>query len=309
VARYTLTRLLWGLLVLWVVMTLTFLATVASPVDAVEVYAGRGATEAVRDQIREEFGLDGSVIERYLNYVQALLRGDLGVSIVSGEPVGAALIDRLPATAQLALAGVVMEILIGIPLGVIAALRPGTRLDRVILLASLSGAVLPVFVVGFLLLYLLAFQAGLFPIGGYGGLKELFLPALALGLAGAPWLARMVRSTVLDVRQREFVRAARARGASERRILFRHILPNSVNPVITMLGIDAGVFFAGVLVIEKVFGWPGIGQQAWLAVSQNDIPMVMGTVVIAAAAIVLFNLLADLVNMLIDPRMRRSGRA
>ncbi len=307
--RYGLTRVLWGLLVLWVVLTLTFLATVASPVDPVEVYAGRGATEAVRDQIREEFGLDDSIGTQYVRYVEALARGDLGVSIASGQSVGEALVDRLPATAQLALAGVLLELLIGVPIGIVAGLRHGSRIDRIVLLLSLSGAVLPVFVVGFLLLYLLAYQAGLFPIGGYGSVHQLLLPALTLGLAGAPWLARMVRSTVIETRGREFVRAARARGASERRILFRHIIPNSINPVVTMLGIDAGVFFAGVLVIEKVFGWPGIGQQAWQAVSQNDTPMVMGTVLVAAAAIVLFNLVADLVNAVIDPRMRRRSRA
>lgn len=304
--RYVGARILWGLLVLWVVLTLTFLATVASPVDPVEVYAGRGATEAVRDQIREEFGLDDGVVVRYVRYLQGLARGDLGVSIASGQSVGAALIDRLPATAELAFAGVLMELLIGVPLGILAALRRGSPIDRAVLMLSLSGAVLPVFVVGFLLLYLLAYQAGLFPIGGYGGSDRLFLPALALGLAGAPWLARMVRSTVIETRSKEFVRAARARGASRRRILFRHVLPNSISPVVTMLGIDAGVFFAGVLVIEKVFAWPGIGQQAWQAVSQNDIPMVMGTVLVAAAAIVIFNLVADVVNALLDPRVRRS---
>lgn len=303
--RYLLTRLAWGVLVLWAVLTLTFLATMASPVDPVEVYAGRGATEAVRDQIRKEFGLEDPLPVRYLRYLEGLGRGDLGVSIASGQEVGAALVDRLPATAELALAGVLMEVLIGVPLGVLAAVRRGSLLDRAVLLLSLSGAVLPVFVVGFLLLYLLAYQAGLFPIGGYGGIDNLILPALALGLAGAPWLARMVRSTVTETMGMEFVRAARARGASRRRVLVRHVLPNSINPVVTMLGIDAGVFFAGVLVIEKVFGWPGIGQQAWQAVSQNDIPMVMGTVLVAAAAIVVFNLIADLVNAFVDPRIRR----
>lgn len=303
--RYVFTRLVWGVLVLWAVLTLTFLATMASPVDPVEVYAGRGATEAVRDQIREEFGLEDPLPVRYVRYLEGLARGDLGVSIASGQEVGGALVDRLPATAELALAGVLMEVLIGVPLGVLAAVRRGSLLDRAVLLLSLSGAVLPVFVVGFLLLYLLAYQAGLFPIGGYGGIDNLILPALALGLAGAPWLARMVRSTVIETTGMEFVRAAHARGASRRRVLLRHVLPNSINPVVTMLGIDAGVFFAGVLVIEKVFGWPGIGQQAWQAVSQNDIPMVMGTVLVAAGAIVLFNLIADLVNALVDPRIRR----
>lgn len=303
--RYALQRIAWGLLVVWAVVTLTFAATALSPVDPVDVYAGRGATAAVRDQIREEFGLDRSLPVRYAAYLRGVVSGNLGVSISSGVPVTDSIRARLPDTARLALASLLLEILIGVPLGIAAALRRGSMLDRFVLLFSLGGALLPMFVVGFLLLYLLAFRLGWFPIGGADGLHALFLPALTVGIAAAPWLARMVRSTTLDVLGEDYIRAARARGCSRLRVTTRHVLPNAVNPIITMIGIDLGVLFAGVLVVEKVYGWPGIGQQAWLAVSQNDVPMIMGTVIVAAAAIVIGNLAADLVNMSVDPRIRR----
>lgn len=303
--RFGLRRLAWSVVVLWAVVTLAFAATLASPVDPVEVYAGRFATPEVRAEIREEFGLDRSAPIRYREYLSGLVHGNLGVSIGSGEPVFDVLRQRLPATARLALAGVLMEVLIGVPLGILAALRPGSAIDRFVLLFSLVGALAPVFVVGYVLLYVVAYRWGLVPIGGYGGISHLLLPALTLGLAAAPWLARMTRSTMIEIANQEFMRAARARGASPRRLLLRHALPNAVNPVITMIGVDAGIFFAGVLVIEKVYAWPGIGQAAWLAVAQNDFPMIIGTVLVAAVAIVAFNLAADVANMFLDPRIRR----
>jgi peptide/nickel transport system permease protein len=302
-------RLGWGVIVLWVVVTLTFVATVVSPVDPVDVYAGRFATEEVKQEIRDEFGLDEPILARYGYYLKELLQGNLGVSIANSRSVVDSLVDRIPATLKLALAGIVMQLLIGLPLGIVAALRRGSLIDRFVLLFSLSGALVPVFVVGFALLYLVAYRASLVPIGGYGGFEHLLLPALTLGLAGAPWYARMMRSAMIDIMNQEYVRAARARGASSTRLLCRHILPNSINPIVTMIGLDTGAFLAGaagVVVVEQVFSWPGVGQQAWLAVSQNDLPMITGAVIFIATAVVVFNLLADLANLTLDPRMRRA---
>jgi peptide/nickel transport system permease protein len=302
-------RFAWGVLVLWVVVTLTFVASELAPVDPVTVYAGRFATPEVKAQIREEFGLDRSGIVRYGYYLKELVQGNLGVSIANSRSVVDSLVDRIPATLKLAAAGIVMQLVIGLPLGILAALRRGSLIDRFVLLFSLSGALVPVFVVGFALLYLIAYKASLLPIGGYGGFRHLLLPALTLGLAGAPWYARMMRSAMIDIVHQEYVRAARARGASASRLLFRHILPNSVNPIVTMIGLDSGAFLAGaagVVVVEQVFSWPGVGQQAWLAVSQNDLPMITGAVIFIAAAVVLFNLLADVANLVLDPRIRRA---
>jgi peptide/nickel transport system permease protein len=197
-----------------------------------------------------------------------------------------------------------VQLSLGIPLGLAAALRRRTAVDRSILLFSLIGVVTPAFVLGFLLLYFLAFKLGWFPLGGSGSFSHLVLPALTLGVAGAAWYARMLRSTVLNILSEDYVRMARAKGLSERVVVGRHILRNAISPIITMIGLDVGVLLGGVLVIERVFAWPGIGDQAWRAITFNDIPLVMGTVLFAAFFVTLFNLLADLANAAIDPRVK-----
>ena len=154
---------------------------------------------------------------------------------------------------------------------------------------------------GFLLLYFLAFKLGWFPLGGSGSFQHLVLPALTLGVAGAAWYARMLRSTVLNILSEDYVRMARAKGLPERVVVCRHVLRNAISPIITMVGLDVGIFLGGVLVIERVFAWPGIGDQAWRAITFNDVPMVMGTVLFAAFFVTIFNLVADLVNAAIDP--------
>ena len=194
-------------------------------------------------------------------------------------------------------------LVIGIPLGLLAALHPRSALDRSILGFSLVGAVIPTFVLGLLLLYFLAFKLDVFPLGGSGSFMHLVLPAVTLGIAGAAWYARMLRSTVLNITSEDYVRNARAKGMPNRIVVGRHVMRNAVGPIITMVALDLGVFFGGVLVIEKVFGWPGLGELAWRAVGNNDIPVIMGTVLIAACFIVLLNLIADLLNAAVDPRV------
>jgi peptide/nickel transport system permease protein len=232
-----------------------------------------------------------------------LVQGDLGTSFFTGKPVLTSTLERLPNTILLATAGALVMLVIGIPLGLLAALHPRSALDRSILGFSLVGAVIPTFVLGLLLLYFLAFKLDAFPLGGSGSFMHLVLPALTLGLAGAAWYARMLRSTVLNITSEDYVRNARAKGMPNRIVVGRHVMRNAVGPIITMVALDLGVFFGGVLVIEKVFGWPGLGELAWRAVGNNDIPVIMGTVLIAACFIVLLNLVADLLNAAVDPRV------
>jgi peptide/nickel transport system permease protein len=303
-ARYALKRLAWTVVVLWAIMTLTFGAVFLSPVDPAKAYAGARASTAVVEQTREEFGLDDPLIVQYGRYLGRTITGDLGTSFFTGRPVLDSTLDRLPLTALLAFAGVFVALVVGLPLGLAAALKRGTAVDRGILGFSLLGIVTPAFVLGFLLLYFLAFELGWFPLGGSGSFMHLVLPAIALGLPAAAWYARMLRSTVLNITGEDYIRNARAKGLSERVVVGRHVMRNAVGPIITMVGIDLGVFLAGVLVIEKVFGWPGLGEQAWRAISNNDIPLVMGTVLIAAFFVAIFNLLADLVNAAVDPRAK-----
>jgi peptide/nickel transport system permease protein len=303
-ARYTLTRLGWTVVVLWTIVTLTFAAVFLSPVDPARVYAGERASAAVVEQTRQNLGLDEPVWEQYTRYVSRLLHGDLGESFYTGNSVLDSTLNRIPKTALLAGTALAFALALGIPLGVAAALRRGTSLDRAILFGSLIGVITPSFVLGFLLLYYLAFRLGWFPLGGSDSLRSLILPAVTLGLPAAAWYARMTRSTVLNIVSEDYVRNARAKGLPERIVVFRHVLRNAAAPIVTMVGLDLGILLGGVLIIENVFGWEGLGQQTWKAVDSNDIPLVMGTVLCAAFFVAIFNLIADLANAVLDPRVR-----
>lgn len=300
---YVCRRLAWTIVVLWAIATLTFGAIFLSPVDPAHVYAGSRASEQVVEQVREDFGLNDSIAAQYGRYMERLVQGDLGTSFFTGKPVLTSTIDRLPRTILLAGAAALVMLALGIPMGIIAALRPRSLVDRFIMGFSLVGAVIPTFVLGLLLLYFLAFKLDLFPLGGSGSFSHLVLPALTLGIPGAAWYARMLRSTILNITSEDYVRNARAKGMPQRIVVGRHVMRNAIGPIVTMIALDLGVFFGGVLVIEKVFGWPGLGELAWRAVGNNDIPVIMGTVLIAACFIVLLNLVADLVNAAVDPRV------
>jgi peptide/nickel transport system permease protein len=301
---YVLKRFAWTLVVLWAILTLTFGAVFLSPIDPARAYAGQRAPDAVVEQVRERFALDDPLTTQYVRYMRRAATGDLGESFFTGRPVLESILDRLPKTMFLAFSAAIVALAIGLPLGLLAALKRGSLVDRSILVFSLLGVVTPAFVLGFLLLYFLAFKLGWFPLGGSGSFMHVVLPAVTLGLAAAAWYARMFRSSVLSILSEDYIRNARAKGLAEHDVVVRHVLPNSISPIITMVALDVGTFLGGVLVIEKVFGWPGIGDQAWRAISSNDIPMVMGTVVVAAFFITLFNLVADLANAAIDPRTK-----
>jgi peptide/nickel transport system permease protein len=304
--RYIIGRLGWALVVVFAITIITFGVTFLSPVDPARLYAGLRATHAQYEVARRTLGLNHPVILQYWLYLKRLLHGNFGTSYSTGEPVLNLVLSRLPATLELAAAGLLVEVVIGLPLGFLAALKWQGALDRVVLTGSLLGVVVPQFVLGFVLLYLFAYKIPLFPLGATDSLSALVLPALALGLPGAAWYARMVRSSVLNVLGEDFVRNSRAKGLSEWSVVGRHVMRNSVGPAVTMIGLDFGIFLGGVLVVEQVFGWPGIGQQAWNAITANDIPVVLGTVIVAATAVVIFNLVADIANALLDPRIKYS---
>ena len=200
------------------------------------------------------------------------------------------------------MAGELVAILVGVPLGLLAALRSRRPIDRTILVLSLLGAMTPTFVLGFALLYFFAFVLHWFPLGGTVSPSAIVLPALTLGLPSAAWYVRMMRSEALNILSADYIRLARAKGLPERIVIGRHLLRNAIAPIVTMVGLDFGAFFGGVLIVEKVFAWPGIGQAAWRAINFNDQPLVIGTVLAAAVFVTLFNLLADVINAWIDPR-------
>src|SRR5690554_5954823 len=278
--------------------------------------AGRSATVATVESIRRELGLDRPLPVQYVSYLKGLVRGDLGRSYAQRAPVSDLIASRFAPTVQLALAGILFELLIGLPAGIAAALRRGlppgaaaarrggALFDQVVMGLPFVGVSAPQFDVGLLLVYLLAYLVPVFPLGGYGTPMHLVLPAVAVGLAGGGWYARLTRSATIDVLRQDFVRTARAKGVFPSRVVLKHVLKNAVLPVVALVGLDIGVFMGGIVVVESVFGWPGIGQMIWQAIQLVDIPVIMGGVLITALFVVVGNLVADLVYPALDPRIR-----
>ena len=297
-------RLAQAFLILLGVAAITFILLYALPADPARMIAGRSATAQTVANIRHELGLDQPLLVQFWHYLTNLLSGNLGRSYAQKTDVWTLIVARLPATLALMLAGIAVEVILGLTLGTIAAIRRGGFVDRLVMMASFVGVSAPQFVVALLLLYVFAVTLGWFPMSGYGTLAHVVLPATTLGVLGAGWYARMVRSAMIDVLNQDYVRTARAKGLSSRRIIFRHALPNAILPIIAMIGIDIGQFMGGVVVVEAVYGWPGIGQLAWQAIQQVDIPIIMGVTLTSALAIVIGNLLADLIAPVIDPRIR-----
>jgi peptide/nickel transport system permease protein len=303
-AMLFLRRLVQMALILLGVAAITFVLLYALPADPARMIAGRSATAQTVANIRRELGLDQSLPVQFWSYLSNLLQGNLGRSYAQKTEVATLIMARLPATLTLMFSGIVVEVMLGLTLGTIAAVRRGGFVDRLVMMASFVGVSAPQFVVALLLLYVFAATLGWFPMSGYGTFSHVVLPAATLGVLGAGWYARMVRSAMIDVLNQDYVRTARAKGLSSRRITFRHALPNAVLPVIAMIGIDIGQFMGGVVVVEAVYGWPGIGQLAWQAIQQVDIPIIMGVTLTSALAIILGNLVADLIAPVIDPRIR-----
>ncbi len=291
-------------LILLGVTMITFSLSFMMPADPVRMIAGRSATPATVESIRKELGLDKPLPVQYIRYVTRLVQLDLGRSYKQKTEVTELIKSRLPATLLLMAGAIFFEILIGIPAGILAATQRGKAWDNWIMAISFAGVSMPQFVLGLLLLYLFAYLFGWFPLGGYGTWQHLFLPALTLGISGGGWYSRMVRSSMVDVLCQDYIRTARAKGLSEFKTVMVHGLRNGILPIIAMIGLDVGIFMAGAVVVESVFGWPGIGQMAWQAIQMVDIPVIMGVTLVAAIGIIIGNLLADLIMPFVDPKMR-----
>ncbi|WP_353475040.1 ABC transporter permease [Salipiger sp. H15] len=301
---YLARRLIQSALILLGVSFITFLLLYVLPADPVRQIAGRSATAQTVENIRHQLGLDQPLMVQYWRYLTGLLQGDMGRSYLQKTEVASLISARLPASLLLMAGGIFCELLIGLTLGIVAAVFRGRPLDQGLMVTSFVAVSAPQFVVGLLLLYLFAVQLGWFPIGGYGTFAHLVLPAVTLGIMGSGWYSRMMRSSMVEVLRQDYIRTARAKGLTRSRVLLRHALPNAILPIIAMIGIDIGIFMGGIVVVESVFGWPGIGQLAWQAIQRVDIPIIMGVTMVSATAIVLGNLLADLITPFIDPRIR-----
>ncbi len=302
--RFLVGRLFQSAFILLGVTVITFGLLYLIPVDPARMIAGRSATPQTVESIRHQLGLDRPIPVQYARYLGNLVRGDMGRSYVQKARVSELIASRLPATLQLMAAAIFFELLIGLPAGIFAATRRNRPSDKAVMVFSFVGVSAPQFVVGLLFIYVFAYQLELFPLGGYGTIWHVVLPALTLGVTIAGWYSRMSRSSMVDVLRQDYIRTARAKGVTESRVVLVHGLRNAILPIIAMIGIDIGLYAQGIVVVEAVFGWPGIGQLAWLAIQRIDIPIIMGVTLVAAVGIVIGNLLADIATSLIDPRVR-----
>jgi peptide/nickel transport system permease protein len=283
---------------------LTFGILFAGPTDAAQALSGGRSQQATVEMLRERLGLDRPVHEQYLNYLGNLLHGDLGESYYFGSPVSEALAQRFPATLQLALAIFILAVALGVPLGVATSMYRGGLLDRGLTIIGLVAISIPSFLFGLLMLYFFAFRLRLFPVGGYGTLAHLVLPAITVALPWAAWYGIVLRSNMLDSIAQDYARTAAAKGLNRWTIAWRHLLPNALLTVVTMLGMDLAGLLTGLALVEYIFGWPGIGWQALQAAQRFDIPMIMGSVLFGALLIGLANLIVDLMYSWLDPRVR-----
>lgn len=303
---YLARRLVWLLVVLLGVLIITYTLISAIPGDVAIFYAGPHASPQVIAETRHALGLDQPKIVQFLKYVWQLLHGDFGQSATLDEPVLTAILQRLPATALLAATVIVVEVVTALLFGTLAAMHEEGPIDRAVAgLAALSVS-LPAFWIGIMLLYLLAFRVPIFPLGGYGDPLPLYLvlPAATQGVPNGFWYARILRTSLVGCLHEDYVRTARSKGLGSRRIVLRHALPNAVPPMLIILAMDLGQLLGGIVVIETVFSWPGMGWQAYQALNNLDVPLVVGTVLFTGLAIALLNILADLIRAFMDPRVR-----
>lgn len=274
------------------------------PGDPAQLILGEFATAEAVAELRASLGLDRSLPVRYVNTVADVARGDLGLSINDRRPVATILGETFPFTARLAGAAIVLVLLVGIPLGVASAVRPGSTLDNVIRVASLVGLSMPVFWTGLVFMVVFSVNLRWLPVSGTGTWQHLVLPAVTLALPSIAVIARMTRSTILEVAREDFIRTARAKGVPERTLLFKHMLRNAMIPVVTVLGLQLGQMLGGAVLTETVFAWPGVGRLTVFAINNRDYVLMQGLVIVLASVYVGVNLLVDLSYGFFDPRVR-----
>ena len=285
------------------VLVVAFLLLNVVPGDPVAEMVGERADSATIARLRAELHLDEPIAAQFGHYVWGVVRGDLGRSYITQRPVLGDLLERFPKTLQLAGAAMLLAATCGITLGVIAAIRPGGLVDRFSMLLAYVGISFPVYWVGLLLILLFAVALRWLPPSGYGGLAFLVLPALTLGMRSIAFLARMTRGAMLEVLPADFVRTARAKGVTERRVIGRHALRNALLPIITVLGLDVGNYLTGSILTETIFSWPGVGRYVLLAIERRDLPAVQGSILFMSVIFVLVNLLTDVLYAKADPRV------
>lgn len=305
--RFVLGRALRGIITVWIVVTTVFVVLRLSG-DPASAMLGPDAPPEAIDAFRARHDLDRSIPVQYVTYIGNALRGDFGVSLADRRPATEHFRRRIGATLELGVVAVAIAVLVGIPAGVLAALRRNSIWDRLAMGMAFIGQSAPNFFIGVMLILVLSLQFNLFPSSGRGSWQQLVMPAftLATGLLAA--LARMSRSALLEVVRQDFVRTARAKGLGERRVLLGHTLRNAAIPIVTLFGLSTGTLIGGAAITETVFAWPGVGRLTVNAVSSRDFPIIQLIVIVIAASVVTINLLIDIAYGLLDPRIRATGR-
>jgi len=302
---FILRRLAQAIPVLLGITLFTFLMSHLVPGDPVQIFAGERELSPERAaQVRRQYGLDRPLWVQYRDYMGDLARGDLGRGLHSQRPVWETIREALGPTIQLTLAGLLVAVVLGVTLGVLAAIFRNSWIDTGAMVLALLGVSMPIFYLGLLLLFAFSFTFHLFPATGTGGWRYLVLPAVAVGFASSAYIARLVRSSMLEVLGQDYVVTARAKGVVERLVVVRHALKNALIPVVTFLGIQLAGLLTGAVVTETVFSRPGLGRVAVTAIGNRDFPLIQGTVLVAAVIYVVVNLVVDLSYAVIDPRIR-----
>lgn len=303
--RYVLTRLSYMLPVVWLVVSVVFLLIHLVPGDPIQQMLGEGAAGADLEAARRAYGLDVPIAQQYVNYWRGVLRGDLGDSIRMNQPVSRVIAQAYPATISLTIAALLVAIVLSVPAGVRSALRRNRWDDRVLSFVSLLGLSFPNFALGPILILFFAIRLGWLPVSGTGTLAHLVLPAITMGGALAAILTRMVRTSMLEELGQDYIRTARAKGLSERTVVYRHALRNAMIPVVTVLGLQFGALLAGAIVTETIFSWPGIGRLTISAISNRDYYLVQGCILAIGLTYVFVNFLTDMVYSVLNPRIRQ----
>ena len=300
-------RLLLAIPTVFAVSIAVFLMLHLIPGDPASIYLGENlATPERLERIRHEMGLDRPLHVQYLDFVGRALQGDLGRSLQNDRPVALDIAERLPRTAELAAAAFLVSVVFGVSLGIVSALRHNTWVDTVAMLVALVGVSMPIFWLGLLAILVFSIQLGWFPVTGQQGIASLVLPATVLGIVSSATLARLVRSSMLEVLRQEYVTTARSKGLAQRVVIWRHAFKNALIPVVTVLGLEVGSLLSGAVITETVFARPGIGKLVVDSIQSKDFTVVQGTVLLIAVTYVLVNLIVDVSYAFLDPRIRVS---
>lgn len=303
-SRYIFQRILLLIPVLLGVTFIVFSIMYLTPGDPAKLMLGEHATEEALDKLREDMGLKDPFIIQYIRFVTNAVKGDFGRSYTTKRPVFNEIMSRFPNTLVLTITGMILAVVISIPIGIISAIKPYSLIDAIGMIVALLGVSMPNFWLGLMLILLFSVKLGWLPSFGFEELKSLVLPTITLGTGVTAIITRMTRSSMLEVIRQDYIRTARAKGASERKVIYQHALKNALIPVVTVIGLQFGYLLGGAVLTETVFSWPGVGRFMVEAIRQKDTPTVLASVVFLATAFSIVNLFVDILYAFIDPRIK-----